>query len=379
VVSQKPETTQGTYTTTAAAALLLASVPALAASPIRPARPVQFTSIWPIQLTDSIGSGANLTVLYLGIRVYRDLTSCPDPRRPGYALGYPGACLAPGTGELGHRDSACRRTSSAESGGVLTVQLLSAIQQDECAGYPSASEYARLFERRASYPLRRKALALGQVAHERSPAADLGTKKHLASTEGPEMLSEREREDWDIVQAKREEFIKGWAGDQPFSSIKQERLWLRRGIRAAIDRQTGRDSAPGNTLRGPRSKVWQLSGSGSGPTTSNSRFTPCGVKESVLSFRRFTAAAFYLSPLSEFENTVRLRDCWLRAKLLCQSSINRAFTSTNLSRADDLCFILCIFGAITRTKSRPCFEGSGLAFACALGRLILEAGAETGL
>jgi CRISPR/Cas system-associated exonuclease Cas4 (RecB family) len=107
---------------------------------------------------------------------------------------------------------------------------------DERAGLPSASEYDRLLACRASYLLGRKAQALGQVAHEWSPAADVGTRKHLASTEGPEILSDREREDWEAVQHKREEFIKGWLGNsqEPFSSVKEERLWLRRGIRPLL-------------------------------------------------------------------------------------------------------------------------------------------------
>jgi CRISPR/Cas system-associated exonuclease Cas4 (RecB family) len=108
--------------------------------------------------------------------------------------------------------------------------------QDERAGYPSASEYDRLLQCRASYLLSRRAHARGQVAHEWSPAAEEGTRKHLASTQGPEILSEREREDWEICQRKREEFIKGWLGPAPagFSSIKEERLWLRRGIRPLL-------------------------------------------------------------------------------------------------------------------------------------------------
>jgi hypothetical protein len=84
--------------------------------------------------------------------------------------------------------------------------------------------------------LSRKAHALGQVAHQRSPEADLGTKKHLANTEGPEILSGSEREDWEACQRKREDFIKGWLGNsqEPFSSVKEERLWLRRGIRPLL-------------------------------------------------------------------------------------------------------------------------------------------------
>src|SRR5215471_5016041 len=107
---------------------------------------------------------------------------------------------------------------------------------DERAGFPSASEYDRLVQCRASYLLSRKAHALGQVAHESSLAADLGTKKHLANTEGPEVLSEAERADWEACQAKRNEFIKRWLANsqEPFNSTKEERLWLRRGIRPLL-------------------------------------------------------------------------------------------------------------------------------------------------
>jgi hypothetical protein len=43
----------------------------------------------------------------------------------------------------------------------------------------SASEYGGLLKCRASHLMAKKAGALGQVAHERSPASDLGTKKGL--------------------------------------------------------------------------------------------------------------------------------------------------------------------------------------------------------
>jgi hypothetical protein len=116
------------------------------------------------------------------------------------------------------------------------MHLLPLNNSDERAGFPSASEYARLLQCRASYLLSRKAHALGQVAHQWSPAADLGTRKHLASIEGPEILSEQERADWETVRSKREEFVKSWLGNwqEPFSSIKKERLWLRRGIRPLL-------------------------------------------------------------------------------------------------------------------------------------------------
>lgn len=116
------------------------------------------------------------------------------------------------------------------------MQLLPAIQEDERGGYPSASSFGRLVQCRASHLLSQKARALGQVAHEWSLASELGSRKHLASTEGPEILSEKEREDWEKVQAKREEFIKNWLGNlqEPFSSVREERLWLRKGIRPLL-------------------------------------------------------------------------------------------------------------------------------------------------
>jgi hypothetical protein len=116
------------------------------------------------------------------------------------------------------------------------MHLLPVNNGDERAGYPSASEYDRLLACRASYLLSRKAHALGQVAHQWSPEADLGTKKHLANTQGPETLSPKERQDWEVCQRKREEFVKDWLGNsqKPFSSVKEERLWLRRGIRPLL-------------------------------------------------------------------------------------------------------------------------------------------------
>jgi hypothetical protein len=116
--------------------------------------------------------------------------------------------------------------------------LLPAIQDDDGrAGFPSASSYERLLSCRASYLLSQRAVALGQVAHQRSDAADLGTKKHLANAQGPEILSEPEREDWETCRRKREEFIQGWSDGSPIQSIQESRLWLRRGIRPLLSGQ----------------------------------------------------------------------------------------------------------------------------------------------
>src|SRR6516164_3750397 len=108
------------------------------------------------------------------------------------------------------------------------MDLLPITNGDARAGYPSASEYDRLLQCRASYLLSRKALALGQVPHKWSLEADLGTKKHLANTEGPEALSEAERADWESCQTKRNEFIKGWLADsqEPFSSTTEPRCLI---------------------------------------------------------------------------------------------------------------------------------------------------------
>jgi CRISPR/Cas system-associated exonuclease Cas4 (RecB family) len=116
------------------------------------------------------------------------------------------------------------------------VQLLPVTTDDERAGLPSSSEFSRLLKCRASFLLTKKAYELGQVAHERSAAADLGTKKHLANVEGPEILLPRERESWELCRAKRAAFVKSWIGDSdsPVQSIQEERLWLRKGIRPLL-------------------------------------------------------------------------------------------------------------------------------------------------
>jgi hypothetical protein len=112
-----------------------------------------------------------------------------------------------------------------------------AAEDDERAGLPSASEFSRLMKCRASFLLSKKAYELDQVAHEQSDAALLGTKKHLANLEGPQILSEIEREDWQTCQRKRREFIETWSDRSPIKSIKEERLWLRKGIRPLLSGQ----------------------------------------------------------------------------------------------------------------------------------------------
>jgi CRISPR/Cas system-associated exonuclease Cas4 (RecB family) len=110
------------------------------------------------------------------------------------------------------------------------------IDNDERAGYPSASEYGRLVKCRASFLMAKKAKALGQLAHQRSPASDLGTKLHLANIEGPDILSAKEREDWETCQRKRAAFLTLWTADcaLPVEMAKEERLWLRKGLRPLL-------------------------------------------------------------------------------------------------------------------------------------------------
>jgi hypothetical protein len=99
---------------------------------------------------------------------------------------------------------------------------------------------------RASHPLIQRAVALGQVAHQSSKEADLGTKKHLANIGGPQILSEAEREDWEVCRRKREEFIERWSDGSPIESAKEERLWLRKGIRPLLSGQPDEILRQGN-------------------------------------------------------------------------------------------------------------------------------------
>jgi hypothetical protein len=82
----------------------------------------------------------------------------------------------------------------------------------------------------------KRAKALGQVAHERSPASDLGTKLHLANIEGPDILTPEERKDWEICQGKRTAFLEQWTDDctLPIEVVKEQRLWLRKGLRPLL-------------------------------------------------------------------------------------------------------------------------------------------------
>jgi hypothetical protein len=95
----------------------------------------------------------------------------------------------------------------------MHLQLTPVAANDERAGYPSASEYGRLLKCRASFLMAKKAKALGQIAHERSPASDLGTKLHLANVEGQDILTPKERENWETCQHKRAAFLTQWTAD----------------------------------------------------------------------------------------------------------------------------------------------------------------------
>jgi CRISPR/Cas system-associated exonuclease Cas4 (RecB family) len=134
----------------------------------------------------------------------------------------------------------------------MHLQLTLVAANDERAGHPSASEFARLIKCRASHLMAKKAKALGQIAHERSPASDLGTKLHLANIEGPDILTPEEREDWETCQTKRAAFLTQWTADcaLPVEMAKEERLWLRKGLRPLLS------GKPDEILRqGPRVAV----------------------------------------------------------------------------------------------------------------------------
>ena len=137
--------------------------------------------------------------------------------------------------------------------------LPAVIDNDERAGYPSASEYGRLLKCRASYLMAKKARALGQVAHERSDAADLGTKLHLANVEGPDILSAEEREDWETCQRKAGRVPDQWTADCALPvEVDQGRAALAaQRLAAAFERQAGRSPAAGRQSRCARSQIRQ--------------------------------------------------------------------------------------------------------------------------
>jgi hypothetical protein len=56
------------------------------------------------------------------------------------------------------------------------------------------------------------------------------------NVEGPGILSSREREDWETCQRKRAAFLEQWTADcaLPVEVIKEQRLWLRKGLRPLL-------------------------------------------------------------------------------------------------------------------------------------------------
>jgi hypothetical protein len=198
------------------------------------------------------------------------------------------------------------------------IQLLAAPQEDERAGYPSASEYGRLLKCRASHLLTKKAKALGQVAHERSEAADLGTKKHLANTEGPEILSDGEREDWEISTRKREEFLRIWLEDSatPFSSVKEERLWLRKGLRPLLTGKPDEILRQGDRCLILDHKFGSYRVDDPRDNVQSSPFTHCSQAAKMRRFRRLPVRFFRLigtlnlSPIAARNSTDSINRSW---------------------------------------------------------------------
>ena len=63
---------------------------------------------------------------------------------------------------------------------------------------------------------------------------------------------------------------------------------------------------------------------------------------------------FFIYPLFKFENAVQLRDFAFRAKLSCQSSINRLFTFTVPNPNDDLFFTVRVLSLFSGAESWRC-------------------------
>jgi hypothetical protein len=68
------------------------------------------------------------------------------------------------------------------------------------------------------------------------PKLSKDLQKIRERVEGPEILSPRERAEWEVRQGKRDAFVKDWmnGSDLPVQSVQEERLWLRKGIRPLL-------------------------------------------------------------------------------------------------------------------------------------------------
>jgi Protein of unknown function (DUF2800) len=104
--------------------------------------------------------------------------------------------------------------------------------QDERLGLPSASAWRRYELCAGSWQLETEARALGQSAHETSPAAERGALIHaylagIPDEDGNEIkLDESEQQTADFLQERAQSQISRIFGDEPTLEVNERRLWL---------------------------------------------------------------------------------------------------------------------------------------------------------
>jgi Protein of unknown function (DUF2800) len=104
--------------------------------------------------------------------------------------------------------------------------------QDERLGLPSASAWHRYELCAGSWQLETEARALGQSAHETSPAAERGALIHawlagVVDEDGTEIkLDDSEQQTADFLQERATEQVHRIFGDEPTLELAEKRLWL---------------------------------------------------------------------------------------------------------------------------------------------------------
>jgi hypothetical protein len=104
--------------------------------------------------------------------------------------------------------------------------------QDERLGLPSASAWHRYELCAGSWQLETEARALGQSAHETSPAAERGSLIHaylagIPDEDGTEIkLDESEQQIADFLQERATEQVHRIFGDEPTLELAEKRLWI---------------------------------------------------------------------------------------------------------------------------------------------------------
>lgn len=91
---------------------------------------------------------------------------------------------------------------------------------------PSASGFFRLEKCPGSFHLIQQARELGQAAFQSSADADRGTRIHAWVAGEPVQLTTEELDTTSQLQARADEQIRLIFQDEPYSELKEKRVWL---------------------------------------------------------------------------------------------------------------------------------------------------------